>query len=154
MFQFQSVWCRYFNDEELRAIIRQDVIRTFPGIDFFRGAEIQDLMVEVLFLYARKTPSLCYRQVGSLISFFFLIFLVSFQGMHEVLAPILFVIHCDQEATAHAQELGSTNQDLAIMFDTKFLAADAFSIFTRVMTNLEFSYCISKASWNPNSSVS
>jgi hypothetical protein len=39
------------------------VVRTFPGVDFFRKDMIQDAMVNILFCYARENPAMCYRQV-------------------------------------------------------------------------------------------
>lgn len=80
----QSLWNQHFCDQELYAVIRQDVVRTFPGVDFFRRDAVQELMVGVLFCYAREHPTMCYRQ-----------------GMHEILAPILFVMHCDQQMLLH-----------------------------------------------------
>lgn len=62
-------------------------MRTFPGVDFFRKSLIQEIMVSILFTYAREHPVMCYRQ-----------------GMHELLAPLLFVIHCDQQAMLHLKE--------------------------------------------------
>lgn len=85
----QSVWNQHFCDQELFAVIRQDVIRTFPGVDFYRRLPIQELMTNVLFCYAREYPSMCYRQ-----------------GMHEILAPILFVMHCDQQTYLHIVDIG------------------------------------------------
>lgn len=84
----QSVWNQHFCDKELCALIEQDVIRTFPGVDFYRKPLIQNLMINILFCYAREHPDICYRQ-----------------GMHEILAPILFVIHCDQQTLLHIQEI-------------------------------------------------
>lgn len=84
----QSLWNQHFCDQELCAVIKQDVVRTFPGVDFFRKHAIQQLMTNVLFCYARQFPAMCYRQ-----------------GMHEILAPLIFVIHSDQQALAHIQEL-------------------------------------------------
>lgn len=85
----QSIWYQHFCDKELRGVIRQDVDRTFPGIEFFRKESIQNIMVDILFIYARVHPLMCYRQ-----------------GMHEILAPLLFVIHCDQQAMLHTKEHG------------------------------------------------
>lgn len=84
----QSLWNQHFCDQELCAVIKQDVVRTFPGVDFFRKAQVQEMMINILFCYARKYPAMCYRQ-----------------GMHEILAPLIFVIHSDQQALAHIQEL-------------------------------------------------
>lgn len=84
----QSVWNQHFCDQELYSVIRQDVVRTFPGVDFYRRPLIQELMTNVLFCYARENPSMCYRQ-----------------GMHEILAPILFVMHCDHQTFLHIQDV-------------------------------------------------
>lgn len=90
----QSVWNQHFCDQELLAVIRQDVVRTFPGVDFYRRPTIQELMVNVLFCYAREHPTMCYRQ-----------------GMHEILAPILFVMHCDQQTYLHIRDVCGDDQD-------------------------------------------
>jgi hypothetical protein len=63
MFLKQSQWNRYFTDTELRSRITQDVIRTFPEIDFFQLPEIQSVMINILFHYARENPSIDYKQV-------------------------------------------------------------------------------------------
>lgn len=84
----QSVWNQHFCDQELYAVIRQDVVRTFPGVDFYRREAVQQLMVSVLFCYAREQPAMCYRQ-----------------GMHEILAPVLFVMHCDQQTLLHIDDV-------------------------------------------------
>lgn len=84
----QSLWNQHFCDQELYAVIRQDVVRTFPGVDLFRRDAVQELMVDVLFSYAREHPAMCYRQ-----------------GMHEILAPVLFVMHCDQQMLLHVGDV-------------------------------------------------
>lgn len=86
----QSVWNQHFCDKELRGIIKQDVVRTFPGVDFYRKPIIQELMIDILFCYAREHPEMCYRQ-----------------GMHEILAPILFVMHCDHQTLLHIQDIAT-----------------------------------------------
>lgn len=83
-----SVWHQHFCDKELCAIIQQDVVRTFPGVDFYRNPDIQQIMIHILFCYAREHPNISYRQ-----------------GMHEILAPILFVLHCDQQAFLHILDM-------------------------------------------------
>lgn len=46
-------------------------------------------MVSILFYYARENSHLEYKQ-----------------GMHEILAPLIFVIHCDHQSYIFAQENG------------------------------------------------
>lgn len=47
----KSVWNQYFGDQELFGVIKQDVVRTFPGIEFFRKDAVQDSMVSVFIDY-------------------------------------------------------------------------------------------------------
>lgn len=47
-------------------MIRQDVVRTFPNVDFFRSESIQCTMINILFCYAREHPEMCYRQASIL----------------------------------------------------------------------------------------
>lgn len=88
----KSGWNQLFCDKELRTVITQDVVRTFPGVEFFRKSMIQEIMIKILFCYARVYPEMCYRQ-----------------GMHEILAPILFVMHCDHRALEQVQEISASN---------------------------------------------
>lgn len=90
----ESVWNKHFCDKELSKIIRQDVVRTFPGVEYFRRPHIQDLMTNILFFYARVNPEMCYRQ-----------------GMHEILAPILFVMHSDHQALLHIQDISANDAE-------------------------------------------
>lgn len=76
----ESVWHQHFCDQELTKLINQDVLRTYPDVPFFRQPELQATMANILFCYARAHPHICYRQ-----------------GMHELLAPLLFVISGDHE---------------------------------------------------------
>lgn len=85
-----SVWNQHFCDKELCTVIRQDVVRTIPGVEFFRRPHIQEIMTNILFCYARINPLMCYRQ-----------------GMHEILAPIIFVLHCDHQAFLHIKEIAT-----------------------------------------------
>ncbi|XP_067617440.1 TBC1 domain family member 5 [Eurosta solidaginis] len=124
----ESVWNQYFSDQELFAVISQDVVRTFPGVDFFRKKIIQNAMCNILFYYAREHPYMCYRQ-----------------GMHEILAPILFVLYGDQQSLLHFLEISkhpSASDLLLNALDSNFLEADAYSIFSRLMSSIESYYRI------------
>jgi TBC1 domain family member 5 len=100
-------WSAWFEDLELRRTIRQDVQRTcvfsahlssrqtlsphdlplnesslpphsFPEVDYFREPATQDKMVDLLFIWSKLTPEIGYRQ-----------------GMHELLAPLLWTVDFD-----------------------------------------------------------
>ncbi|KAH8359571.1 hypothetical protein KR093_007604 [Drosophila rubida] len=131
----KSVWNQYFSDQELFAVIRQDVVRTFPGVEFFRKELIQNAMTNILFYYAREHPYMCYRQ-----------------GMHEILAPIIFVIYSDHQSLLHFTEIAETdiNDTLLNVLDTAYLEADTYSIFSRLMASVESYYRVSNLVSTPS----
>ncbi|KAK3912671.1 TBC1 domain family member 5 [Frankliniella fusca] len=118
-----SIWNQFFCDKELRALIRQDVVRTFPNEDFFRSESIQSIMVNILFCYAREYPEICYRQ-----------------GMHEVLAPLLYVMQEDQKSLLRARELSSVSDRAAEILDPAWLEEDVYWLFCKLMSHLAGSY--------------
>ncbi|XP_071104005.1 TBC1 domain family member 5-like isoform X2 [Haliotis cracherodii] len=123
----ESPWNQFFQDNELRLTIKQDVIRTYPKIEFFQSNQLRNLMVDILFIYAKVNPDLSYRQ-----------------GMHELLAPLIFVLHCDHQAFLHASEIETlhylhiTHRDIVkeIMSPTH-LEHDAYAMFCQIMETVE-----------------
>ncbi|XP_014254879.1 TBC1 domain family member 5 [Cimex lectularius] len=123
----KSTWHQYFCDKELKSIIKQDVIRTlFSGVDFFKNEFIQETMINVLFCYARENPTMCYRQ-----------------GMHEILAPIIYVVHCDHMTLLNNQRYSLVRSDILEIVNPRYLEADSYAIFWRVMDAIKGSYLIS-----------
>ena len=59
----QSPWAQFFQDNELRKVIMQDIKRTYPGELMFEQIEIRDIMLNILFIYAREQPEIDYKQV-------------------------------------------------------------------------------------------
>ena len=140
-----SPWNQHFQDGELRKLIKQDVVRTFPEVDFFQSHMVRETLVNILFVFARCHPEIGYRQVKNdlveLVGFYSL----EFQGMHELLAPLYFVVSgdCDtysamagpdnlsDEAKAVTAELAKTvHKDI---FSLKSSEADTFSLFEALM---------------------
>ncbi|XP_022244255.1 TBC1 domain family member 5-like isoform X2 [Limulus polyphemus] len=121
--ELESPWNQFFQDSELKATIKQDVIRTFPEIEFFHTQEIQVMMVDILFSYAREYPAVSYRQ-----------------GMHELLAPILFVLHSDQQSFLLASEIGYVKEEIRELLNPQFTEHDAFFMFYQVMETVEAWY--------------
>lgn len=62
--------------------------------------------------------------------------------MHEILAPLIFVLHCDYQALVHYKSKGLTNNELTDILDPKFIEEDAYSIFKHIMNHTEYSYRI------------
>ncbi|CAH2105896.1 unnamed protein product [Euphydryas editha] len=114
----QSVWKQHFCDKELKAMILQDVVRTFPDEPYFREKNVQDLMVRVLFYWARAHPSPGYRQ-----------------GMHEVLAPLLLELRADRRRAP-----ARLSDTLRYYLQEDYLEHDSFMLFSAIMKGLEKFY--------------
>lgn len=112
-------------DLQLKQNIEQDVRRTMPDMEFFRSTSIQSQMTDILTLWSIASPCgkrLSYRQ-----------------GVHELLAPILFVLHCDQESlTGYLQNFTKKlPQELKTILDPKFIEHDSFLMLCRLLYYIE-----------------
>ncbi|XP_056375905.1 TBC1 domain family member 5 isoform X1 [Hyla sarda] len=115
-----SLWNKFFQDKELRAMIEQDVKRTFPEMKFFQQEDVRRLLTDVLFCYARENEHLLYKQ-----------------GMHELLAPMLFILHCDHQAFMHASEAAEPSEEMKVVLNPDFLEHDAYALFSNLMGSAE-----------------
>jgi TBC1 domain family member 5 len=93
---------------------------------FFREPETQRMLLDILFIYAKLNPDLGYRQ-----------------GMHELLAPLLWVVQ--QDAVDHDTTTAEDRQAEGFDFMTDVLdyrqrEADAFSLFCAVMQTAKSFY--------------
>uniref|UniRef100_A0A3P9LQR1 TBC1 domain family member 5 n=1 Tax=Oryzias latipes TaxID=8090 RepID=A0A3P9LQR1_ORYLA len=106
-----SLWNKFFQDKELKGMIKQDVFRTFPEIRYFQDDDVRTKLTDILFCYARENEQLLYKQ-----------------GMHELLAPIVFVLHCDHQTFQHASETASPSEEMKLhTFYSKLLLHAMFS---------------------------
>ncbi|KAI8060074.1 rab-GTPase-TBC domain-containing protein [Gongronella butleri] len=115
-------WQQYFADAEIRKVIRQDVDRTFPDVDFFRSQLVQERMTDILFIYCKIHEDVSYRQ-----------------GMHELLAPFYWVVAADSledtsEAAAHELQLDPSYRLMAQILDPNYVEHDAYLLFEKLMT--------------------
>lgn len=115
-----SLWNKFFQDKELRAMIEQDVMRTFPEMQYFQQENVRKILTDVLFCYARENEQLLYKQ-----------------GMHELLAPIVFILHCDHQAFSHASEAAQPSEEMKVLLNPEYLEHDAYAMFTRLMKTAE-----------------
>lgn len=104
-------------------IIQRDVVRTFPDMEFFRQSEMQSILENVLFNYASENPHLSYKQ-----------------GMHELLATLLYVLHTDSQTCIINYEGGYANETIATLLDIKYLEHDVFHLFCALMKSVETWY--------------
>ncbi|KAK5693845.1 hypothetical protein LTR17_024971 [Elasticomyces elasticus] len=115
----------FVKDEELRAEIQQDVDRCMPENLFFRESDTQRILLDVLFIYAKLNPDLTYRQ-----------------GMHELLAPIIWVLSLDAIALGpgDSKALSEEARTILTIFDADSVEADAFALFSRLMRSAKGFY--------------
>ncbi|KAM6973930.1 TBC1 domain family member 5 isoform 2-T2 [Tautogolabrus adspersus] len=115
-----SLWNKFFQDKELKGMIKQDVLRTFPEIRYFQDEDVRSKLTDILFCYARENEQLLYKQ-----------------GMHELLAPIVFVLHCDHQAFQHASETASPSEEMKCLLNPVYLEHDAYALFSQLMETAE-----------------
>ncbi|KAI5847864.1 rab-GTPase-TBC domain-containing protein [Morchella snyderi] len=121
-------WDRYRRDEELRAEIVQDVERCMPDVGYFRGADVQQSLLDVLFVYCKLNEDLGYRQ-----------------GMHEIVAVILWVLSGDAVSALGEEGEGEEGQEgeeemLRVLCDERYVEHDTFSLFQVVMRSAKAWY--------------
>lgn len=110
-------------DEAVRAEILQDV-RRLPDEPFYHEERIQTMILDILFLYCKLNPGVGgYRQ-----------------GMHELLAPIVWIVAQDAVDTASIATDDSAESLIAEMLASGFVEHDAFALFTKVMESASTFY--------------
>ncbi|EEP77149.1 predicted protein [Uncinocarpus reesii 1704] len=115
----QSPWQTLRQDETIRAEIYQDVERCLQENYFFREPTTKRMMLDILFIFVKLNPDLGYRQ-----------------GMHELLAPVLWVIWQDavaKDALTNHSPSSVDDQLLLQTLDSDYIEHDAFAIFCAIM---------------------
>ncbi|KAK9453568.1 rab-GTPase-TBC domain-containing protein [Dipodascopsis uninucleata] len=110
-------WTTYWKDEEMRKEILQDIERIFPDIDYFREEDIQRKLLDILFIYCKENPDAKYLQ-----------------GMHEILAPIFWVISMDSVDEENIQIPGEQDLQLLRVLSSKFVEHDSYTLFKFIMS--------------------
>lgn len=111
-----SPWEAVRRDELLRAEILQDVQR-LPDEPFYHQEGTQMMILDILFIYCKLN-----RGAGGYR-----------QGMHELLAPLLFVVDRDAIDRAVAPSDGVVDPAMVEMLDSYFIEHDAFALFSKIM---------------------
>ncbi|KAJ5294404.1 hypothetical protein PENANT_c006G11196 [Penicillium antarcticum] len=122
----ESPWQTLRNDETLRAEILQDVDRCLQENFFFQEPATKSKLTDALFVYSKLNPDVGYRQ-----------------GMHELLAPILWAVDRDSVKLQPGKS-GSTNdknEELMLqLLDPQFVEHDSFTLFLSVMQTARIYY--------------
>lgn len=112
----QSPWDVVRRDELVRAEILLDVQR-LPDEPFYHEDRIQTMILDILFIYCKLNPTAGgYRQ-----------------GMHELLAPIVFAIEQDAVDPATASSDHQVDPTMVEMLDSNFIEHDAYALYAKVM---------------------
>ncbi|KAK6864771.1 hypothetical protein PG995_001299 [Apiospora arundinis] len=131
-----SPWNTLRQDEILRAEILQDVQR-LPDEPFYHEPRIQTMILDVLFIYCKLNPGVGgYRQ-----------------GMHELLAPIVFVVEGDAINPAETAFEGQADLTMIEMLDASFTEHDAFALFSKVMDRAKSFYEVADDAQGGQSSI-
>ncbi|EUC40297.1 hypothetical protein COCMIDRAFT_9807 [Bipolaris oryzae ATCC 44560] len=118
----ESPWIALRADEELRAEIFQDIERCMPDNVYFRQPATQNMMLDILFVWCKMHPNIGYRQ-----------------GMHEILAPVLWVVERDAIELV-GQKPGAKDRTLADMLDSAYIEHDTHMLFSVVMQTAKSFY--------------
>ncbi|KAL3830129.1 hypothetical protein ACJIZ3_018931 [Penstemon smallii] len=104
-----SMWGRFFRNAELERMLDQDLTRLYPERgSYFQTSGCQGMLRRILLLWCLRHPEYGYRQ-----------------GMHELLAPLLYVLHVDVERLSEVRKLHDDH------FSDKF---DGFSFHENDLT--------------------
>ncbi|XP_078150894.1 uncharacterized protein LOC144546223 [Carex rostrata] len=85
----ESTWGRFFRNAELEKTVDQDLTRLYPEDgSYFQTPTCQAMLRRILLLWSLQHPQYGYRQ-----------------GMHELLAPLVYVLHVDLDHLSQVRKL-------------------------------------------------
>lgn len=124
---WKSPWESLRRDESIRAEIFQDVERCLQENHFFCDPITKTRMLDILFVFVKLNPDLGYRQ-----------------GMHELLAPVIWVVSqdaVDLKAGSHDTTPSEVDTDLILRtLDSGFIEHDSFTLFCAIMQTAKLFY--------------
>lgn len=94
---------------------------------FFREPSTKKKMLDILFIYSKLNPDTGYRQ-----------------GMHEILAPIIWVVECDAlDSASLPKDDEPQNEGVELMrmaLNSDYIEHDSFNLFCAVMQTTKSFY--------------
>jgi TBC1 domain family protein 5 len=90
---------------------------------YFRQPDTQRMMLDILFVFCKLNPDLGYRQ-----------------GMHELLAPMLWVVERDAVNLGQSSKAMGEDAVIRAVYDADHIEHDAFALFGQVMQNAKSFY--------------
>ncbi|KAI4376821.1 hypothetical protein MLD38_014537 [Melastoma candidum] len=125
-----SSWGRFFRNAELEKMVDQDLLRLYPEDgSYFQTPGCQGMLRRILLLWSLHHPEYGCRQ-----------------GMHELLAPLVYVLHVDMERLSQVKRLHEEH------FTDKF---DELSVYDDDVTyNFDFKkFCDAMDNGTPHGSA-
>jgi TBC1 domain family member 5 len=90
-----------------------------PDRPYFRQSHVQQQLLDILFVWCKLNPDVGYRQ-----------------GMHELLAPVLWVVDDDSLDSEEKKKVAP----LTDLLDPKYIEHDSFAIFSSLMQTAKSFY--------------
>jgi len=97
-----------------------------PDEPYFRRPETQRILLDILFIFCKINQDVGYRQ-----------------GMHEVLAPILWVVEEDAIDSGGPSKQGAGSEEDSLMsqtLDAAYIEHDAFTLLSLIMRTAKSFY--------------
>ena len=95
-----------------------------PDNLYFREPQTQNMLLDILFVYCKLNRDIGYRQ-----------------GMHEVLAPIVWVVSRDAlDSVNDIDHTIESDKMMTTFLDHEFVEHDSFSLFTTIMQTVKAFY--------------
>ncbi|KAK8918611.1 hypothetical protein KSP39_PZI021036 [Platanthera zijinensis] len=118
----ESTWGRFFRNAELEKAVDQDLSRLYPQDDhYFHTYACQAMLRRILLVWCIRHPECGYRQ-----------------GMHELLAPLIYVLHVDLNYLSQVRGLHEK------YFNDEFDRSDCEVVSNRTLKKVKSWDCGSK----------
>ena len=108
-----------------------------PENAYFREPSTQSMLLEILFIYCKLNRDVGYRQ-----------------GMHEVLAPIVWVVSCDAINCKGYQREPDLDELMLTSLDPTYIEHDAFTLFGIIMQTVKTFYEMGDSNEPPTTGLS
>ena len=113
-FKFKDILPK--EDYDFLDIIKVDVTRTFQKVELFKQEKIQEILINILYIFAKKNKGIGYRQ-----------------GMSDLCAIFLYVIYKQKYLDTSFIEDKKTFLFYLLYSNNEFLEHDTYSLFSRFM---------------------
>ena len=113
-FKFKDILSK--EDYEFLDIIKVDVTRTFQKVELFKQEKIQQILINILYIFAKMNKGIGYRQ-----------------GMSDLCAIFLYVIYKQKFLDPSFIEDSKTFLFYLLYSNNEFLEHDTYSLFSRFM---------------------